>query len=86
MEWNALLVLFGSLGGVGALVAALVNVGKTVGLVKDGQAPTVSTGLNLVGLVVVFVLGVVAPEKIAGVSQYAGQFSEVLINHNDILL
>lgn len=80
MEWNSLLTLFGSLGGIGALVAALVNIGKTVGWVKDNQAPTWVTGLNLAGLILVFVLGIFAPDmKIAGVDQFAGQLAIVLV-------
>ncbi|MEW6649315.1 MAG: hypothetical protein AB1453_03895 [Chloroflexota bacterium] len=59
---NQLLVSFLSLAGVGALISALVNVGKTIGWVKDGQAPVVVTGLNLVGMVALFALRLVRPD------------------------
>lgn len=41
---------FLKLGGVASLIAALINVLKTFGIVKDGDAPKVSLLLNLVGL------------------------------------
>jgi hypothetical protein len=75
-----LLKLLGSLGGIGALVAALVNIGKTVGWIKDGQAPTFMTGFNLLILILLFALGIFRPQAdIAGADQIAGQLAVVLI-------
>jgi len=61
-----LLSQFLALAGVGALLSFLVNVGKTVGLVKDGQAANWVTGLNLAGLVALFVLKVFVPSADIG--------------------
>ena len=66
MELNDLLLQLGTLAGFGALVAVLVNLGKQAGLVKDGQAPIYSTGLNLAGLVALFVLKVFVPAQDVG--------------------
>lgn len=57
-----ILALWLSLAGVGAGIALLINIGKTTGVVKDGQAQTWSAGLNLVGIVAVFVLKLVKPD------------------------
>jgi len=70
---------FGSLGGVGALIAAIVNVLKTTGLVKDGQAPTWVVGFNLLGMILLFALGIFQPNAdIAGMDETAGQLAVVL--------
>jgi len=75
-----LMALFGTLGGVGALIAALINVLKTIGVVKDGQAPAVSTGLNLLGLILLFVIGVIKPDfDLAGADRFAGELAGLLI-------
>lgn len=54
------------LAGVGALIAFLVNIGKIVGLVKDGTAQNWVAGLNLAGLVALFVLRVFVPSADIG--------------------
>jgi uncharacterized membrane protein len=48
-----LLVQFESLAGIAALIAALVNAGKALEIVKDGDAAKWSLGLN-VGAFAVF--------------------------------
>lgn len=79
MEINALVLQLAALAGFGALVAALVNIGKQIGIVKDGQAPTYSTGLNLIGLVVLFALKVFAPEvSVEGLDATAAQVAQLL--------
>ena len=50
----SLLTFAGGLLGVGAFGSALVNVGKELGLVKDGQAPTFIAGYNLLVLIALF--------------------------------
>ena len=61
MDLPSLLAQFMALAGVGALVALVVNILKTAGVVKDGDAPTWATGLNLAGLALLFFLKVFAP-------------------------
>lgn len=61
MDFVTLLAVYAALGGVGGLIALVINVGKTLGWVPDGSAATVSTGLNILGLAAVFALGVFKP-------------------------
>ncbi|MDR3575347.1 MAG: hypothetical protein P4L50_15915 [Anaerolineaceae bacterium] len=73
-------VFFASLAGIGALITCLINILKTIGLVKDGQASTYSVGLNLLGLIVLFVLGVIKPAvNVQGLDQSAGQIANILV-------
>jgi hypothetical protein len=68
-----------ALGGVAAAIALIVNVLKTIGVVKNGQAGTWAAGLNLVGLIGLFVAGVVAPEfDIPGLDATIAQVVEIL--------
>ena len=79
-DLNSLVIFFGSLAGVGAFISCLVNIGKTVGLVKDGQAQTYVVGLNLLGLVVLFVIGIVKPDaNIQGLDAQAGTLASLLM-------
>ena len=55
------------LAGFAALIALLINIGKAAGWVKDGQAPIVSAGLNLLGLAGLFATKVFWPEVQIGV-------------------
>lgn len=54
-QWTALI-------GFGALIAVLINIGKALKIVKDGTATIWSTGLNLIGFIVLVVLRVVQPD------------------------
>ena len=66
------------LGGFAALISVLINVLKTFGVVKDGQAGTWSAGLNLAGLIGLFVTGIVAPDfEVAGLDQNMAQIAEI---------
>ncbi len=68
-----------ALGGFAALIAVVINVLKTLGVVKDGQAGTWATGLNLAGLIGLFVAGIVAPEfEVAGLDATLAQIAEIL--------
>jgi len=79
MDLLSLATQFLSLAGVGLLVAVLINVGKTAGLVKDGTAPTWSLGINLAGLVALFVLKVFAPQvDVSNLDSVAGQVAQIL--------
>jgi hypothetical protein len=40
------------LGGIGALIAGLVNAGKWAGIVRDGTAPTWASALNIAALMI----------------------------------
>ncbi len=79
-DFNSFIAFFASLAGTGALITCLVNILKTVGLVKDGQAPSYVIGLNLLGLIVLFVVGVIKPDvNIQGLDQDAAQIASILI-------
>lgn len=79
MEINALVLQLAALAGFGGLVAALVNIGKQIGLVQDGQAQIYSTGLNLAGLVALFALKVFAPAvSVEGLDSIAAQVAQFL--------
>lgn len=66
VDLPSLLTQFMALAGVGALVALIVNILKTVGVVKDGDAPTWTTGFNLAGLALLFFLKVFMPQADIG--------------------
>jgi len=53
---NEVLSIFTGLAGLGALISMLVNVGKTLGWVKDGMGDKVFKILNLVAFVAVAVV------------------------------
>src|SRR5512135_2526371 len=55
MDLNGLVQQLASLGGVAALITVVVNALKTSGVVKDGDAPTWTTGFNVLALGVLFV-------------------------------
>jgi len=80
MSIENLFALFMGLGGIGALVAAVINILKTVGVVKDGQASTVSAGINLVLMAALLILKVYKPEvDIAGLDQQAAMLASALV-------
>lgn len=58
---DGLIARAGSLFGFGALIALLVNIGKSFGLVRDGQAQNWSAGLNLLLLAGLLALRVYSP-------------------------
>jgi hypothetical protein len=75
---TVLLAQWAALGGFGALIAFIVNILKTFGLVKDNQAVTWSTGLNLLGLAGLLAVGVYAPQlDVAGIDSKVAQFVQV---------
>lgn len=74
-----LVVKFGTLTGCGSLIAVIVNVLKLPGWVKDGDAPKVSIGLNIVGLALLFAVGVFRPQAdVAGLDEMAGTVATIL--------
>lgn len=71
---------FGSLAGVSALVAILVNFGKLVGLVKEGTSAKWSAGLNLLSFGALVFFGVWRPDlAIEVLDGYAGQIASILL-------
>lgn len=79
MTFEQLIATFASLGGVAALIAVLINIGKTIGWVKDGQAPTWSAGANLIGLIALFVLQATGhTDLVPGLDTQASELAAVL--------
>jgi hypothetical protein len=56
MSLDQIMTTLASLGGVAAFFTVLVNILKTVGIIKDGQAVNVVTVLNFVGAGIIIVL------------------------------
>ncbi len=80
MDFNSLVLQFGALAGVAALITALVNIGKVAGLVKDGTAQTWSAALNLLGIGMLLALQVFRPDvDILGLDAQVAQFANVLV-------
>jgi hypothetical protein len=78
MTLEYLIATLGTLAGLGALVAFLVNAGKAAGIVRDGQAPAYATGLNLAALVGLYAAGLAAPElDLAAVDHIAGTLAQI---------
>lgn len=75
---DELLVQWGALAGFAALIAFVINGLKYFGVVKEGDAPTWSAGLNLAGLVLLLVMRVYAPQvDVEGLDAQVAQFVEV---------
>jgi hypothetical protein len=64
MEIGNLVTQFVALAGIAALISVVVNLLKVAGVVKDGQSEYYVVGLNLLGLVVLFVFHVFQPSAI----------------------
>lgn len=80
MTLETLLPQFLALGGVAALVAAIVNALKQFGLVQDGQAPTASLALNAAGFVALIALQVFKPDfDFATADATANSISQILV-------
>lgn len=77
---DSLLVQWGTLVGVAALIAVIINVLKLAGVIQDGTAQNWSAGLNLVGLVILFVLKIVRPDiDVEEIDKQAGALAEVAV-------
>jgi hypothetical protein len=61
MTLDSLVLQLAGLVGWAALIALLVNVGKTFGWVKDDDGGLWATGGNIVGLIVLFALKIWKP-------------------------
>lgn len=75
-----LFAAFVLLSGVGTLIAALINAGKRVGVVKDGTAPTWSLGLNAIAFIGFVALNIFAPQiDVAGLDANAQAIADVIV-------
>ena len=73
-----LLLQYAGLAGVAALIAFLINILKTFGVVKDDSAKNWSAALNLVGLAALLALKVFQPEaSVEGIDANIAQFVQV---------
>ena len=74
-----ILLQFGGLLGVAAAIAAIINVLKVFGLVKDGDAGKWSAALNLVAIAALVAVGLFAPQIDFGqIDAQAQAFAEVV--------
>ncbi len=68
-----------SLAGVAALIAAIVNAGKSAGWIRDGQSGQWSAGLNLLALVGLFAAQMTGyTNLIPSIDSGAGQVAVIL--------
>ncbi len=68
--FNEIVVEVLALAGFAALIALLVNVGKLIGFIKDGDAVKWSGGLNLLGILALFVTRLFLPTfDVSGIDQ-----------------
>jgi len=75
----AILVQVGSLVGVSAAIAALINVGKQFGWVKDGQAGSYSAALNLIALAALVAFKLYRPDiLLEDVDIQIGAFAQIM--------
>lgn len=75
----AILVQVGSLVGVAAAIAALINVGKQFGWVKDGQAGAYSATFNLIALGVLVAFKLYRPDVLLeDVDVQLGAFAQIM--------
>lgn len=75
-----IMVGFASLIGVSKLIAALINLLKLTGLVRDGTSATWSASLNLAAFAALVLLGVYRPDlTMELLDGYAGQIAGVLL-------
>ena len=58
MDLTSLLAQLATLAGVAAFITVVINWLKVFGVVKDGDAPTWSLGLNIVALAALFLANV----------------------------
>jgi hypothetical protein len=71
---------FASLIGVSKLIAALINLLKTIGVVKDGTSAKWAAGLNLTAFIALVLLGVFRPDlTMELLDGYAGQIAAILL-------
>lgn len=62
--FNDLVIEYGSLMGIAALITVIINVLKWRRVIPDGYAPAISGGLNLVVLIAMYALRIFKPDFI----------------------
>lgn len=71
---------FASLVGVSKLIAAVINLLKTIGVVKDGTSAKWAAALNLLAFIALVLLGVFRPDlTMELLDGYAGQIAAILL-------
>lgn len=76
--FNEIVTYYASLAGIGALVAVLVNLGKTLGFIPDGWAKRAAALGNLLAFAVVFLLQVLElPVSIPALDESAAFLAQV---------
>lgn len=71
---------FASLIGVSKLIAAVINLLKTIGVVKDGTSAKWAAALNLLAFIALVLLGVFRPDlTMELLDGYAGQIAAILL-------
>lgn len=74
-----ILIQVGGLVGVAAAIAAIINAGKTVGLIKDGDSGAWSALLNLIALAVLVSLKLYRPDiSLEEVDVQVGAFAQII--------
>lgn len=73
-----LILQFGTLAGVAALVASLVSIAKSFGL-PDGSAPKLSAGLSLVAFLALVALKFFAPDVDVDVAELDAQAADLAV-------
>lgn len=74
-----LLTSFLALAGFAALTAAVINAGKFIGLIADGQAPNVSIALNVAGFAALVILRLFKPDfDVAGADSVLATVASIL--------
>lgn len=63
---QGLIVTLTALTAFGGIMSLIVNVGKLLGLIKDGQSDVIYTGLTLLGLGIVWVFQAFLPSFFPG--------------------
>ena len=84
---KALFGLILAVPGATALGVVLVNIGKAVGLVKDGAAPQASSILSVLFAVTIWILTLAVPNfEIAALDAKLGDFSGIMITLTPVII
>jgi len=80
MEITSIFTQFAALSGVSALIAAVINILKTLSIVKDGEAQIYSLLLNFLALAGLIGLNLFSPQTdIAALDIQAEKLAELLL-------
>jgi len=80
MEITSIFTQFTALSGVAALIAAVINILKSLSIVKEGEAPMYSLVLNFFALAGLIVLNLFSPAAdVTALDSQAAQLAELLL-------